>query len=69
MSTKLNATEQEPTEEVLPAAQLGDLPPNNYPLPTKYPYDCDTYNLPQNELTQDDREASDLVQPLQVLLI
>ncbi|KAI0826090.1 hypothetical protein BC629DRAFT_47848 [Irpex lacteus] len=64
MSYALAAKEQEPTDEQLPSAQLGDMQPNNYPIPTEWPYDCEGYNAASELLTEADLAAPDGVKLL-----
>lgn len=64
MTNVPTATEQEPTDEELPGAQMDDLPPNNYPLHTEWPYKCEIYDAVPEEATEADAEASELVKPL-----
>lgn len=64
MSYALAAKEQKPTDEQLPSAQLGDMQPNNYPIPTEWPYDCEGYNAASELLTEADLAAPDGVKLL-----
>lgn len=64
MSNIATATEQEPTEEELPEAQLKDLPPNNYAVHTKWPYSCELYDRVPAEPSEADKTAPDIVTPL-----
>lgn len=64
MSSIATGSEQEPTEEELPGAQLKDTPPNNYDVRTKWPYNCELYDQVAAEPSEADKMASDIVTPL-----
>ena len=64
MTAVLKTTEEEPTNEPLPSAQLVDIQPNNYSIQTDCPYDCEGYNTELDKLTQRDLDAPALVQSL-----
>ena len=64
MSNLATAVEQEVTTEELPGAQLGELPPNNYPLHTEWRYRCEVYDQVPEQPSDSDAEASETIRPL-----